>query len=85
MTYGLKLEAWILKFKKKSFNNLRFYELQLHFGNSNFFCKALICKIYIDKFKIQMQALSFRDYLKLERVVDRLPLMTYGLKLSLGA
>ena len=42
MTYGLKLslEAWILKFKKKSFNNLRFNELQLHFGNSNFFCKA---------------------------------------------
>ena len=42
LTYGLKLsiEAWILKFLKKSFNNLRFNELQLHFGNSNFFCKA---------------------------------------------
>ena len=38
MTYGLKLrlEPWILKFKKRSFNNLRFNELQL-FGNSNFF------------------------------------------------
>ena len=33
MTHGLKLslEAWILKF-----NNLRFNELQLHFGNSIF-------------------------------------------------
>ena len=42
MIYGLKLsfEALILKFKKKSFNNLRFNELQLNFGNSNFFCKA---------------------------------------------
>ena len=42
MTYGLKLslEAWILKFLKKSFNNLRFNELQLNFGNSIFFCKA---------------------------------------------
>ena len=65
MTYGLKLEAWILKFKKKSFNNLRFYELQLHFGNSNFFVKLKYVK-YIYKFKIQMQALSFRDYLKLK-------------------
>ena len=54
MTYGLKLslEAWILKFKKKSFNDLRFNELQLNFGNSNFFCKAYICNIYIHKFKI---------------------------------
>ena len=42
MTYGLKLslEASILKFLKKSFNKLRFNELQLNFGNSNFFCKA---------------------------------------------
>ena len=40
--YGLKqsLEAWILKFKKKSFNDLWFNELQLIFGNSNVFCKA---------------------------------------------
>ena len=42
MTYGLKLslEAWILELRKNSFNDLRFNELQLHFGNSNIFCKA---------------------------------------------
>ena len=46
MTYGLKLslKAWILKFKKKSFNNLRFNELQLNFGNSNFFAKLRYVK-----------------------------------------
>ena len=39
MTYGLKLslEACILKFKKKSLDNLRFNELQLNFSNPNFF------------------------------------------------
>ena len=31
-----------------------------------FFVKLKYVKIYIDKFKIQMQALGFRDYLKLK-------------------
>ena len=68
MTYGLKLslEAWILKLKKKIFNNVRFNELQLHFGNSNFFVKLRYVKYILTKIKIHMQALSFRDYLKLK-------------------
>ena len=63
MTHGLKLILKLEFKKKKSINNLRFNEFRLHFGYSNFFCKAQIYKIYIDKFKIQMQALSFRGYL----------------------
>ena len=42
----LKAESWSLNFKiqKKSFNNLRFNELQLNFGNSNFFVKLRYVK-----------------------------------------
>ena len=58
MTYGLKLslKAWILKFKKKSFNNLRFNELQLNFGNSNFFVKLryVICIFTNSRFKCKL-------------------------------
>ena len=41
MTYGLKLslEACILKFLKKSINNLRFHELLLHLATQIFFVK----------------------------------------------
>ena len=58
MTYGLKLslEAWILKLKKKSLNNLRFNELQLNFGNSNFFVKLryVICIFTNSRFKCKL-------------------------------
>ena len=61
----LKAESWSLNFKivKKSF---KIQWVAATFWQLKFFCKALICKIYIDKFKIKMQALSFRDFVKLK-------------------
>ena len=55
MTYGLKLslEAWISKYKKKSFNNLRFNELQLNFGNSIFFVKLRYVKYILTNSKFR--------------------------------
>ena len=80
MTYGLKLnlEAWILRFLKKSFNNLRFNELQLHSATQIFFVKLRYVNI---NWQIQDSDGSIRLYLKLKACIWILNLSIYILQI----